>query len=69
MIAIFCRYERDFKDNEASPRKMFRRIRNINDCRGITFTGIIRYYEWYKGDKEVMDAYEYLRVVQPELFD
>ncbi len=69
MIAVFCRYERDFKELEPTPRKMFRRIRGINDIRGITFTGVIKAHDWYRGEKEITEAYDHLRVRQPELFD
>jgi len=69
MIAIFCRYERDFKELKPTPINIFRRIRSINDIRGIKFDGIIRTFDWYRGDKEIVEAYDHLRVRQPELFD
>jgi len=69
MIAVFCRYERDFKELESTPRKMFRRIRGINDIRGIKFIGIIKVQDWYRGEKEITEAYDYLRIRQPELFE
>jgi len=69
MIAVFCRYERDFKELEPTPGKMFRRIRSINDIRGVVFTGIIKDQGWYRGEKEITEAYDHLRVRQPELFD
>lgn len=68
MIAVFCRRQRDFEELEPSPRKMFRRIKSINDLRGIQFTGIIKIYDWYR-EKDIEEAYDYLRVAQPELFD
>lgn len=48
---------------------MFRRIKSINDIQGVRFDGIIRYYDWYSGGTEILEAYDHLRVVQPELFD
>ena len=69
MIAVFCRYERDYKQLEPTPRQMFKRIRSINDIRGIKFTGIIRVRDWYIGEKEINEAYDYLRFIQPELFE
>lgn len=69
MIAVFCRYERDFKDLEPTPRKIFRRIQSINDIRGIKFIGIIRTHDWYMGEKEIIEAYDHLRFIQPELFE
>jgi len=69
MIAVFCRYERDFKDLEPTPSKMFRRIRSIEDIRGIKFIGIIKTYDWYRGEKEITEAYDHLRIRQPELFE
>lgn len=68
MIAIFCRHEGEFKELEPTPRKMFRRIRNINDIIGIKFDGIIRAHGWNGGDKEITEAYDFLRGRQPELF-
>lgn len=70
MIAVFSLNERDFKSIlEVTPNKMFVRVRDINDLRGRTFTGIIRVRGWYKGMKNLIEAYDYLRVRQPELFD
>ena len=69
MIAVFCRYLRDFEELEPSPRKMFIRIRNINDIRGCKFIGIIKSHDWFRGEDEMREAYDHLRVRQPELFD
>lgn len=69
MIAVFCRYERDLKELEPTPRKMFRRVQSIDDIRGINFTGIIKAHDWYRGGKEMTEAYDQLRLKQPELFD
>lgn len=68
MIAVFCKHMQDFKNIQASPANMFRRINNINDIRGIKFSGVIRVYDWYNGDDEIVDAYEQLTIKQPELF-
>lgn len=69
MIAIFCKYERDFKELEFTPQKMFVKIRNVNDIRGRTFTGVLKLYDWYRGEKDMLYAYDVLRERQPELFD
>jgi hypothetical protein len=69
MIAIFCKHERDFKELDPTPRKLFRQIRTINDIRGIKFDGIIKAPDWYRGNKEITEAYDHLRIRQPELFD
>ena len=69
LCAVFCRYERDFKELNPTPRKIFRRIQSINDIRGIKFTGIIRTHDWYMGEKEITEAYDHLRFIQPELFE
>lgn len=69
MIAVFCRYERDYKELEPTPRQMFKRIRSINDIRGIEFTGIIKARDWYMGEEEIEEAYDHLRIRQPELFE
>ena len=68
MIAVFSKSEFDFKSIEVNPSKMFIRIRNIDDIRGRTFTGIIKIYHWWS-DKDVEEAYEHLRIRQPELFE
>lgn len=68
MIAVFCLYQRDFEELAPTPRKMFKCVKNINDIRGIKFTGIIRNYNWYRGGKEMMEAYYDLQIRQPELF-
>lgn len=69
MIAVFTESELDFKVLEHTPKKMFRRIRTINDIRGIKFTGIIKTPGWYNGPIEIVEAYDYLRIIQPELLD
>ena len=68
MIAVFTRYERDFKEMELTPKNMFVRIRNINSVRGCKFYGIIRTHDWYKAEYDILQAYDYLRVRQPEIF-
>ena len=69
MIAVFCRYERDLRELEPTPRKMFRRIRSINDIYGFKFTGIIKAHDWFNSEKEIIEAYDNLRIRQPELFE
>jgi hypothetical protein len=68
MIAVFTKYKEDYDMLNATPRKNFIYIRNAIDLVGITFTGIIMYYNWYE-NKELRDAYMYLQKRQPELFD
>jgi hypothetical protein len=68
-VAVFCRYEREFRELEMTPAKRFKRIRTINDIRGNKFNGIIRVYDWHRGGKEMLEAYDYLRIRHPELFD
>ena len=53
MIAVFCRHDRDFEELEPTPRKMFRRVRSINDIRSTKFTGIIRAHDWHRGGKKL----------------
>lgn len=69
MIAVFTRYERDYNELEMTPKKMFIRVKNINDIRGRKFSGIIRAHDWYRGERDILDAYDHLRVRQPEIFD
>lgn len=69
LIAVFCRYERDYSDLELFPRKAFKRIRSVRDVSGITFAGAIRIHDWYRADREILDAEEMLRSHQPELFN
>lgn len=66
MIAVFCRYEADFRSLNAIPRKMFKSIRSSDDVRGIKFTGVIKMHDWYK-DGSITDAYNVLIQRQPEL--
>jgi hypothetical protein len=69
LIAVFCRYERDFDDLTLAPKNMFRRIRNIDDIRGCSFIGVIGLYDWYNGEEKIMEAHDCLHIKQPELFD
>lgn len=69
MIAVFCRYKRDFESLNTTPTKMFRRIRNINDVRGVKFTGIIKLADWYNAGHYISEAHDLLRSRQPELFN
>lgn len=67
MIAVFCRYQRDFDTNRFLPKKMFVRIKSNQDIRGRTFTGAVLMHDWYL-IKELNEAYEDLHRRQPELF-
>jgi hypothetical protein len=67
LIAVFCRYKREFDELHAIPKGLFKRIRNIEDIRGIQFTGAIRMYDWYTGGEEMLNAHDYLMKKQPEL--
>jgi hypothetical protein len=69
LIAVFCSHQRDLNQLELTPRKIFRRIKNIDDIRGIKFIGIIKMNNWRSGEEEIIKAYEYLLIEQPELFN
>jgi hypothetical protein len=69
MIAAFTKTERDFKELGVSPKSKFIRVKTIDDLRGRKFNGIIRFFDWYKSDTQILDAYDYLRTVQPEIFE
>ena len=69
MIAVFTRYQKDYKELEMTPKKMFVRIRSIKDIIGRSFSGVVRVRDWYRGEREILEAYDYLRVRQPEIFD
>ena len=68
MIAVFTKRESDFLGMYVTPRKMFRRIRNTDDIRGVEFTGVI-FINWSPVlDEKVWIAYNHLKSRQPELF-
>lgn len=69
MIAVFYKFERDWRELDSTPKKMFVKIRSIDDIRGRTFTGVLRLYDWYRGEKSMLYAHDALRARQPELFD
>ena len=69
MVAVFTRYERDFRALGLTPKKMFVRVKNVNSVRGRKFSGIIRVRDWYMGEIQILEAYDHLRVRQPEIFD
>lgn len=68
MIAVFVKTEREFKEMEFTPVKNFIRIKNINNIRGREFSGVIRLRDWYRGDSQIIDAYDHLRVRYPKIF-
>ena len=69
MIAVFSKSEADYKGLlEVTPSKMFIRIKDMYDIRGRKFTGIIRTHQWFLNEA-VEEAYDFLRMRQPELFD
>lgn len=69
VIAVFTATSRDFDELELTPKRLYRRIRTIDDLRGIKFGGIIKTRNWYRGEETIVEAYDYLRNKQPELFD
>ena len=68
MIAVFCRYQRDFEELGATPENMFVRVKSPNDICGRSFIGIIKCHQWYYGDRKMMEAHDELQRSKPELF-
>lgn len=68
MVAVFCKTIKEFRNLDVSPKRVFKRITDVNDIRGRNFIGIIRIGEWYDRD-DLVKAYEYLQLEQPELFN
>lgn len=68
MIAVFCKYQRDFDELIFTPKNILKRIKNAESVFGARFDGVIRMYDWYNGDKELLNAYDVLMARQPELF-
>ena len=69
MIAVFCEMEREFFDLlNPTPRKVFKRIKGVRDIRGERFTGIITVKGWDFAGNDIQDAYEALKIRQPDLF-
>ncbi len=64
MTAIFAPYPEEIK---CSPSKNFKIIRVLKDVRGYTFDSIIIIQGWYNS-KNIGEAYEELKIRQPELF-
>lgn len=68
MVAVFCRSEIDYIRLNLTPKRMFKRIRDVDSIRGIMFLGVIHYADWYNSNKNVLNAYDELQIKQPELF-
>lgn len=68
MVAIFTGHIQDFNRGMMSGKNEIKVIRNVNDIRGMKFTSIIRLTNWYE-DKNKVEANEYLKIRQPELFE
>lgn len=50
------------------PRKNFKIIKDIKDVRGIKFTSLIMMPGWYNYNTEKLeDAFDYIKIHQPEL--
>lgn len=67
MTAVFSRTQKDFDSLGFHPKKEYKRIKTIEDIRGIHFSGIIKLMNWYDGDSEICDAFDELVKCQPEL--
>ena len=67
MTAVFSRTQKDFDSMGFHPKKEFKRIKTIEDIRGIYFSGIIKLMNWYDGANEICDAFDELVKRQPEL--
>lgn len=69
MIAVFCKNENYFIELGATPKNVFKRIRSIEDVRGIKFTGVLAISGWYVDSPKICEAYDALEKRQPELFN
>lgn len=67
MIAVFTRTQKDFESMNFHPKKEFKRIKTIEDIRGIHFSGIIKLMNWYDGGEAICHVYDELVKRQPEL--
>ena len=68
MIALFVKRDGNFNEFIIYPKKDVIRIRSVDDIRGRTFTAVILFFDWYKTDGKLNEAYEALEQRQPELF-
>lgn len=68
MIAVFTKDERDFRGMRFTPENMFIRVRNHESIAGRHFIGVLYVNRWYEGNREILDAYDCLRIRQPEIF-
>lgn len=67
MIAIFPNVDVDV--HNFLPKKDFVIIRSVKDLQGRRFSNVILMSNWANECSiPVMDAFKYLRIIQPELF-
>lgn len=68
MIAVFATTT-ELMGIHFSPLKEFKLIRSIKDVRGVRFTGFLAFSDYsVKDSVEKREAFEYIRMRQPELF-
>jgi len=67
MIGVFCKTHCDYINFRLIPKDKFTRIVSVQDIRGIEFSAIIQYADWYTNES-VVDAFNQLQERQPELF-
>lgn len=67
-IAVFTETQEQFERLDMIPRKIFIRIRSINDVLGRDFIGVVYHYSWWLNDKTREANIELLKRF-PELLD
>ena len=67
MTAVFSRTQKDFDSLGFHPKKEYKRIKTIEDIRGIHFSGIVKLMNWYDGGEAICNAYDELIKRHPEL--
>jgi hypothetical protein len=71
MTAVFCKSQADFLNLRARPAKNFIRVRNEFDVRGRNITAVIFIHDWHNDNnsKKIIEAYDHLKKINPELFN
>lgn len=69
MIAVFTPHPTDWQRSRHNPKKEFRVIRQASDVLGIRFTSLLEFHGWSINQGEKIEAYEQLKIRQPELFE
>lgn len=67
-VAIFCSSDREFRDLGLHPQRLFHRVTNERDLRGIDWSGAIVTGSIYGASADIIRAFEALRHYRPELF-